>query len=219
MSNYKEAVAEARQLVKRSEDDQWRLAQLTWEQVQAGKTRKQWAQDIGVSETHARILYTVWNRFQDQTHDVRFSFGDRYEMAKTGTEGPRAARESQAVGTVRNMPPERKAELVRELTKDDAVVAAAASRALEERNAELPTPRVRERTKSDRYSDALTAMRAADAAIDRFANAVSGAEWTAVEADSFETILARWSGAIELIRAGLQSGTWDDELAKLTGSL
>jgi hypothetical protein len=127
--------------------------------------------------------------------------------------------ERGALSRVRNMPPERQAELVDELVKDDPVVAAAASRALEERNAQLPTPRVRERTKSDRYSDALTAMRAADAALDRFTNAVSGAEWSVVEADSFETILARWSGAIDLIRAGLQSGTWDDELAKLTGSL
>jgi transposase-like protein len=137
----------------------------------------------------------------------------------------RAARptERTAVDRVRqgarNLPSEEKAAIVDELVEADPVVAAAASRALEKRNAELPKPRARERTKSDRYSDALTAMRAADTALDRFTNAVSGAEWSAVEADSFETILARWSGAIELIRAGLRSGTWDDELAKLTGSL
>jgi len=31
--SYQEAVTEARMLIRRSEADQWRLAQLTWEQV------------------------------------------------------------------------------------------------------------------------------------------------------------------------------------------
>jgi len=221
-TKYEKAVAEARRLVSRSEEDQWRLAELTWQQVEGGKSRNQWAKDIGVDRTFAQRAYAIWDRWGGSPASHRPSYTEAYDVvqgrtAKVEEHGTRAA--AEATITVRNMPPERKAAIVSEAIEADPVVAAAASLALDKRNAELPKPRARERTKSDRYSDALTAMRAADAALDRFTNAVSGAEWSAVEADSFETILARWSGAIDLIRAGLRSGTWDDELAKLTGSL
>jgi transposase len=219
-TKYEKAVAEARRLVSRSEEDQWRLAELTWQQVEGGTSRNQWAKDVGVSKRTVARWYNVWVRFGSAP--ARPSYSEAFQAVDKdlAVEDVYAERhQMEAQRTVRNMPPERKAAIVSEAIEADPVVAAAASLALDKRNAELPKPRARERTKSDRYSDALTAMRAADVALDRFTNAVSGAEWSAVEADSFETILARWSGAIDLIRAGLRSGTWDDELAKLTGSL
>lgn len=224
MNKYDAAVAEARRLRKRSEEDGYRLAELTWEQcAQDGKTFAQWSRDTGIDPKVVRVYVSVWSKSKDLPPAARLPFSEACEMAWESADSPEQARENrtarQVASGAKRLPSERKAEIAAELVKSDPVVAAAASRALEERNAALPAPKVRERTKSDRYSDALTAMRAADAAIDRFANAVSGAEWAAVEADSFETILERWLGAIELIRTGLRSGSWDDELAKLTGSL
>lgn len=72
---YEQAVSEARTLVKRSDEDQWRLAQLTWEQVKAGKSRAQWARDIGVGVDHAEDLYAIWNRWKgvDPPHRPRFN--------------------------------------------------------------------------------------------------------------------------------------------------
>src|SRR6266487_2245779 len=61
-SKYEKAVAEARRLVKRSEEDQWRLAELTWEQVEGGKSRAQWARDVGVGRTSVMRWYKIWAR-------------------------------------------------------------------------------------------------------------------------------------------------------------
>jgi hypothetical protein len=126
-TKYETAVAEARQLVKRSEDDQWRLAELTWQQVESGKTRAQWAEDIGVHASHAARLYRLWARFGQDQDSVAFS--DAYEaVRRAGDAAPSEARETvrekEAVGTVRNMPPERKAEIARELLADDDVAQA-----------------------------------------------------------------------------------------------
>ena len=113
---YREAVAEARQLVKRSEQDQWRLAELTWEQVEAGKTRKQWAQDIGVHETTVGRWLRVWQLKIDSaraTSDI--SYSEAWNQAIGRTDGDYGAAE------VRKMPTERKAEIARELLEDERV--------------------------------------------------------------------------------------------------
>ena len=114
MSNYTEAVTEARTLVKRSEDDQWRLAELTFQAVEAGTTRKQWAQDVGVSESYAQRLWRVWAQFQDQRDDV--SFSDAY-----GQIAPTSSRDGNIDSAIRNMAPERKAEVARGLLREPQV--------------------------------------------------------------------------------------------------
>jgi len=127
-TKYETAVAEARQLVTRSEEDQWRLAELTWEQVEAGKTRRQWSKDIGVNESTTGRWYRLWERFGDQLAGQQVTFAQAWDMVQTGADDPASARDKaedmRAVGTVRNMPPERKAEIARELLADDDVAQA-----------------------------------------------------------------------------------------------
>ncbi|HEY5987163.1 MAG TPA: hypothetical protein VIV12_12435 [Streptosporangiaceae bacterium] len=123
---YQEAVQEARRLVRQSEDDQWRLAQLTYEQVKAGKTRQKWAQDIGVSGKHAGTLYSAWERFGlNRSSAERASFAEAYAMVReragTPEEARRSTDEHQAIGTLRKMAPERKAQVIREALADPDV--------------------------------------------------------------------------------------------------
>jgi len=115
--------------VTRSEEDQWRLAELTWEQVEAGKTRTQWATDIGVHVSHAARLYTVWARFGFAlARNDRPAYAEAFLMVERNADSVDEARtrkaEQKAVGTVRGMAPERKAEIARELLEDDEVAQA-----------------------------------------------------------------------------------------------
>lgn len=77
-AQYQVAVDEARVLVKRSKEDQWRLAQLTWEQVQAHVTRAQWAQDVGLHPTYVGRLYSLWNKWRTYTESSRPDFNEAY---------------------------------------------------------------------------------------------------------------------------------------------
>jgi hypothetical protein len=121
---YQKAVAEARQLRKRSEEDQWRLAQLTYEQVESGVTRTRWAEDIGYSSPHAGRLYTVWQQYGDRAD--RPSFYECYERVKEpgkyeGQEDISSRHQASARAAVRNMEPEQRAEIVREALEDPVV--------------------------------------------------------------------------------------------------
>ena len=91
-SNYTDAVTEARTLIKRSEDDQWRLAKLTWEKSQPQRGREilpegkvsvaQWARDIGVDDEYARRLRLAWERFGSDP--LRPKFSDAYNEISRG---------------------------------------------------------------------------------------------------------------------------------------
>jgi hypothetical protein len=119
---YKEAVAEARQLVKRSEDDQWRLAELTWEQVERGKTRTQWAQDIGISDHWAGTLYRVWEAWSASASERRPPFSEAWRAFQNPERGGHSAGSREATkNTLRSWPPEQKAEVVREALDDQDV--------------------------------------------------------------------------------------------------
>jgi hypothetical protein len=70
---YQADVAEARGLVKRSEADQWRLAELTYKNSApfglGGKRNfAQWGRDIGVDDSYAARLYQMWKTAR-QTQD------------------------------------------------------------------------------------------------------------------------------------------------------
>lgn len=121
---YQEAVAEARRLISRSEADQWRLAWITWQQVEGGASRRQWARDIGVDPEHVSRLYRVWQSHGDDVVGTRPRFTDAYAEARAGiasapTESERVQQAAKV--TVRNMPPEQKAEVVREALDDQDV--------------------------------------------------------------------------------------------------
>lgn len=79
---YRDAVSEARQLRKRSEADQWRLAELTWEQTQAGVTLRQWAEDVGVSHVYVSKLAKVWEAHGGNVVNSRPAFCDAYAEAQ-----------------------------------------------------------------------------------------------------------------------------------------
>jgi len=124
MTNYTEAVTEARTLVKRSETDQWRLAQLTWENASPyeadGKmSLTQWSRDVGVSLSYAGRLRRVWENYQttrnlDEVQNLP-PFNEAYREVS-----PHSAYTPPA-DAVRDMQPERKAEVARELLADPAV--------------------------------------------------------------------------------------------------
>jgi len=78
-----------------------------------------------------------------------------------------------------------------------------------------PRPRRREREKSDRYSSALVAVLAARRNLKRFADDVSGVEFTDYEREGFNSLVESLRAALDMIHAGVNSGTWDDELANL----
>jgi hypothetical protein len=89
---YQHAVQEARTLAKRSEEDQWRLAQLTWEQASPHeddkKTLTQWAQDIGVHPSYVGRLYKMWDSYQSASHLDRVErpkFSEAYNETRPGT--------------------------------------------------------------------------------------------------------------------------------------
>jgi len=115
---YGDAVKEARTLVKRSDGDQWRLAQLTWEQVEAGKTRNGWASDIGISGSHASRLYQVWTKWRNRA--TRPTFSDAIDELMGGSAGDRlkamGAREATAE-MFRELPAARQATLVHEVAR------------------------------------------------------------------------------------------------------
>lgn len=80
---YREAVAEAKQLRKRSEADQWRLAELTWEQTKRdGVATRKWADDVGVSQPYVVKLAQIWEAHGDNPVIARPAFADAYAEAR-----------------------------------------------------------------------------------------------------------------------------------------
>jgi hypothetical protein len=153
MTNYNEAVAEARQLIKRSEEDQWRLAELTWQTVEGGVSKSQWARDIGTGRIHVLALYRVWARWGERARTPDLTFTDVYAMAREQTDDPQEARQSaderRALSAVRKATPDRKAEFARELLSQpevaervvhDNIVRENVRRALDERYEQAPKP-------------------------------------------------------------------------------
>lgn len=127
MTNYNEKVMEGRKLIKRSEEDQWRLAELTWHAVEEdGKSQNQWAKDIGVSQPHASILFSVWRRWGYSEPISRPKFSEAYLAAKERVEDPtdagRIHEERRGINAIRRASSEKRAEIARELLADPQVV-------------------------------------------------------------------------------------------------
>jgi hypothetical protein len=79
---YDQAVARGRFLVKRSEADQWELAELTHDRTtgEDAVQLKVWAAAIGISQPHASRLRAVWEQFGEIVG--RQSFSDCYTRVK-----------------------------------------------------------------------------------------------------------------------------------------
>jgi hypothetical protein len=121
---YQEAVTEARRLVKRSEEDQWRLAQLTWEQLHAGYGQQKWADDIGAARRSVRGWAAVYDRFGRMAAG-RPPYSEALQMVTKGLDDPETVyadrQQKEARSTIQRMPAEQKAEVVREALQDEQV--------------------------------------------------------------------------------------------------
>jgi hypothetical protein len=119
---YRDAVSEARRLVKRSEEDQWRLAELTWEQVsQGGHSMQSWADDIEVSKAHAGFLSKVWEKYGVYPVDDRPPFRDAYAEAKGMPVDAAERRQMEADRNVANRSVAERARMAAELLEDEDV--------------------------------------------------------------------------------------------------
>lgn len=223
MTTYADAVAEAQRLVKRSEADQWRLAELTWEQVEAGKTRVQWAKDVGVDERTVGRWYLIWEHRQDHPADGG-TYSETEAIIRGAGDG--TLRQAEAAGTVRNLPPERQAEVARELLASPGVAERVVAdddtrdtvhKALDERYEQAPKPYPIKPRRDDTPMRLIYEFRLLHQAMDRIVRmATSG---TAVVNDAERDALldeVRWlRNALDLTESGLNAGSLDQALAAL----
>lgn len=77
--------------------------------VEAGISERQWAADIGTSQPHVHFMVTIWRDYQVITERPRFA--DAYAEAKGMPLDRGERREMEAMARVRNLTPERKAEM------------------------------------------------------------------------------------------------------------
>ena len=82
--DYQQAADEARQLVQRSEQDWWRLAELTWHQVNAGRSRTRWANDLGVAQLTVNRWFQLWSRFGSIPDAERPSYTEAWRTVVRG---------------------------------------------------------------------------------------------------------------------------------------
>jgi hypothetical protein len=140
--NYERAVTEARTLVKRSSEDQWRLAELTW-QVTHGpdkRTQREWAADLGVHHTTVGRWSRIWEQFGALSTKPQWSDAWNQEIGRVDGNYGQAE--------VRNLPPERKAEVARELLEDPEVASQVGAGALAKAYAETEQSKETERTQT-----------------------------------------------------------------------
>lgn len=107
MSDYQSMVAEARRLSARSEEAQWRLAEITHEALASGTSAQQWATDIGLSVGRVSNYLKVWDRYSDPaSRNTDWTFNDHSEVArladdKAKTIIAKAERENISIGIAR----------------------------------------------------------------------------------------------------------------------
>lgn len=237
---YQAAVTEARTLVKRSEDDQWRLAQLTWEQMrQNGIAGHRWAKDIGVHFSTVYRWRDMWERFGQAEPLPKYQ--DAYSAIRLGSdvepeEAASVRHHEVARSAVRNMPPEQKAEVVREALQDEQVAeqvvrnldpAGRANLARAESRVEVE----RQRTARERYElaeprsvqigaladleYALTKVRQAAEDASEAADTLAAHGWPDSSRERGAVLAQRAAASVELVRAKLEGRTLDEELAAL----
>lgn len=117
---YQDMVTEARGLLQRDKQTRDRLIELTAEAVRQ-VSQAQWSADIGAH----RSTVADWLRYVRETNDLAAAAAPSYDdwyRANRRDESDRGA------SAVQVMPPERKAELARELLADPAVADAAFNR-------------------------------------------------------------------------------------------
>ena len=235
---YSEAVAEAKRLVKRSEEDQWRLAELTWQAVhEHGKTQREWATDIGRSAATVNIWAKIWDVYRVNTE--RPPFADAYAEAKGLPVDRTERRHAEARANLRRATPEQQAEVVNELLRNPEVAERAVNIADREVEQNLARARVQ---RSEREYERAQRNRGEDRELARIErterwasvlhdlakmNVLGGEVVTAISKlgvdtahrDEIESYLTRIGHKLDWVRAQLDgsASNLDDELANLLG--
>lgn len=106
---YQDAVKEARQLLSKTEEDLWKLAELTHTivDVQKTATATKWGEDLGVTGRRVHEYLLVYRRFNDPARRIAGrSFNEHCELARASQEVAaelvaEAERTGQKVSTIR----------------------------------------------------------------------------------------------------------------------
>lgn len=126
---YQAAVAEARRLDEvieeaevAAEEAKWARAELAHAQVQSGTTRAQWARDTGKDKSTIGLWVQMWERWGlDRDQRPAFSEGWNIVLGRADRAAQYGSQYAgEAAQAVRNMPPQQKAEVVREALADPA---------------------------------------------------------------------------------------------------
>ena len=200
----------------------------SWETLSRFRNVALWvSSDIGGNSTDERRLTFRWIKgVSFSAHLEAWEAGLSYdEFAAMPKKTVSAIRERAGTAKVEPTPetivqswtPQQRAEVVRQAVKADPVAAAAAADALDERWAETAKPQPRDRDKGSRLSEALLIGRAIQRKVNDFANVATGASWTAAERDALIPLIDRIITALEMVKVGVQSGSWDEQLADLLG--
>ncbi len=215
---YKDAVAEARRLVKQSEEDQWRLAELTWTTTQ-DVTQRKWATDVGVDFRTVGRWRQIWQHKIEHVADGR-TYAETEAIIRGSSDGE-SLRQTESIRTVHNLPPEKKAEVVEELLDDaDQKVRHAAIKALDKHY---------DRERELRQRETPTALQSAfDAAIELLVRqrAITAANKTATDlvmsgaefGDTTDNVaIADWQiNALNILRTAISGRSgMDAELAEI----
>lgn len=232
---YQEAVAEARRLVKRSEEDQWRLAQLTYEQVKAGKSRVRWAKDVGISDAWAGILYRTWAQWGSKALEVRPTFSEAYRpLLNPAREAEGGQEVGRARSTIRKLPPQQRAEVVAEALADPEV----ADRVLRDPEARRTVRQADDRYHVDHQQEGKERYELAEprsvqiGAIARMAydlsqvrikaedaaaniDILAANDWPDNSREQARVLVSRAAAAVELVRSKIEGHGLDAELAAL----
>lgn len=121
MARYTDLVEEAQRLLKRSEKDSWRLAELTHEAVKVkGKTIREWAKDIGRGRSTVERWLKIWSAYGVPApgQDRPTFFDAMLEIDPRGggdaQKSKELARERQVRSALSELPAESAARLVAE---------------------------------------------------------------------------------------------------------
>ncbi len=228
--DYTEAVGEARKLVKRSEHDQWRIAELTWQAVNHhGRTTRQWADDIGASQSTASRWARVWERYASHSDSERPAFADAVAEAAGMPLDRQERRENEAMSNLRKASPERKRQVARELLDDPEVAndpgvrarvtsEPSAERMAQQRDFEERQRQQRQARHGMRYMAASDNLGKIKKLARDTLSECQGVEFDAEERELLGDDIDQAIAALNLLKAGVVGSTdvnWDAELAKL----
>lgn len=219
----------------KAETNRWEQCRIVHEAVTSGEySRRSFAEAAGKSSKTVELQYKIWHAHGAQPASHRPTYTEAYAQAQNRPTGSERTAQMTA-GNVRNLPAEDKAKVARELLADPEVAdeidddlaehvasrpelaSKVTERVAEDDERRRPAPEPVERSKEDRLTAAMIAMRAVRRKIDDVTAHLSGVDWHEQEIVAITGELDAWEQAIEMVRTGVTSGSWDAQLADLLG--